>query len=84
MAENWLEMVEKRLFKFRELAKSENYIFAFCVITFEQIEVQTLSAPQNDRLNLSFVKDGHTYGKKMARNDRTTVIYEGHSFRNRV
>ena len=31
--------------------------FAFCVITFEPIEVQTCSAPQNDRLNLSFVKD---------------------------
>ena len=32
-------------------------IFAFCVITFEPIEFQTHSAPQNDRLNLSFVKD---------------------------
>ena len=31
--------------------------FAFCVITFEPIEVQTCSAPQNDRLSLSFVKD---------------------------
>ena len=35
-------------------------------------------------LNLSFVKDEHIYGKKVARNGRTTVIYEGHSFRNRV
>ena len=31
--------------------------FAFCVITFEPIEVQTRSVPQNDCLNLSFVKD---------------------------
>ena len=31
--------------------------FAFCVITFETIEVQTCSAPQNDHLNLVFVKD---------------------------
>ena len=31
--------------------------FAFCVITFEPIEVQTCSTPQNDRLNLVFVKD---------------------------
>ena len=31
--------------------------FAFCIITFEPIEVQTCSAPQNDCLNLSFVKD---------------------------
>ena len=30
---------------------------AFCVITFEQIKIQTHSAPQNDRLNFSFVKD---------------------------
>ena len=32
-------------------------IFAFCVITFEPIKVKTCSAPQNDRLNLSFVKN---------------------------
>ena len=31
--------------------------FAFCVITFQPIEVQTCSAPQNDRQNLVFVKD---------------------------
>ena len=32
-------------------------------------------------MNNSFVKDKHTYGKKMARNGRKTVIYEEHSFR---
>ena len=32
---------------------------AFCVITFEQIKIQSHSAPQNDRLNFSFVKDIH-------------------------
>ena len=32
-------------------------------------------APQNDRLNLSFETDEHTYGKKVARNSHTTVIY---------
>ena len=31
-------------------------IFAFSVITIEPIEVQTRSAPQNDRLNLSLLK----------------------------
>jgi hypothetical protein len=31
--------------------------FAFYVITFEPIEVQTRLAPQNDCLNLSFVND---------------------------
>ena len=39
-------------------------------ITFDPIEIQTRQAPQNDRLNLSFVKDKHTVGDKMARNDR--------------
>ena len=35
---------------------------AFCVITFEQIKIQTHSAPQNDRLNFSFVKDIYVDG----------------------
>ena len=35
---------------------------------------QTCSAPQNDRLNLSFVKDMNVVGKKMARNGRKTAI----------
>ena len=39
---------------------------AFCVITFEQIKIQTHSAPQNDRLNFSFVKDIHVDGKNLA------------------
>ena len=39
-------------------------MFAFCVITFEQIKIQTCSAPQNDHLNLSFVKDNHIVGKQ--------------------
>jgi hypothetical protein len=49
--------------------------FAFYVITFEPIEVQTLSVPQNDRLNLSFVKDIHVDGGKLARNGGKTTIY---------
>ena len=31
---------------------------------------------QIDRLNLSFVKDEHTVGKKMARNGPKTAIYQ--------
>ena len=46
----------------------------FCVITIETIEVQTPSAPQNDPLNLSFVKDQYTHGKKVARDGCITVI----------
>ncbi len=52
-------------------------IFAFCVITFVPIKILTLAAHQNDRLNLSFVKDEHTYLEKMARIGLNTVIYKG-------
>ena len=51
---------------------SETEIFAFCVITFESI--QTRLAPQNDRLNLSFVKYIYANGGKLARNGRKTAI----------
>ena len=43
--------------------KKEVEIFAFFVITFTPIIIQTCSTPQNDLQNLSFVKDEHTYGK---------------------
>ena len=36
----------------------------FCVIKFVPIKIKTHKAPQNDRLNLSFVKDVHIVGKK--------------------
>ena len=39
---------------------------AFCVITFDPIKIQTHSAPQNDRLNFSFVKDIHVDGENLA------------------
>ena len=62
---------------FYKITKSrEKEIFAFCVITFEPIKVKTCSAPQNDRLNLSFVKDFYLVAKKMARNGRKMTIYE--------
>ena len=51
--------------------KKEMEIFTFCVITFEPSISKTCPAPQNDSQNLSFVKDEHTYGEKMARNGRT-------------
>ena len=52
-------------------------MFAFCVITFEPNKIQICSAPQNDRLNLNFVKDIHVVGEKMARNGRKTAIRVG-------
>ena len=33
--------------------KTKMEIIAFCVLTFEPIEVKTCSAPQNERLNLN-------------------------------
>ena len=48
--------------------------FAFCVITFEPIKVQTCSAPQNDCLNLSFVKDIVVDCGKLAINGRFPTI----------
>ena len=47
--------------------------FAFCVITFQPIEVQTCSAPQNDRQNLGFVKDIKVVVEKMTRNRRKVI-----------
>ena len=40
----------------------------FCAITFEPIKIWTHEAPQNDRLNFSFVTDIIVNGKKMSRN----------------
>ena len=62
--------------------KKEIEIFAYCVITFEPIISKTCQAPQNDRQNLSFVKDEHTYGKKWPKKVVHRSFIKGHSFRN--
>ena len=51
-------------------------IFAFYAIAVELIKVQTHSASQNDRLNLSFVKDTYGNAEKMAIEGGKMVIYE--------
>ena len=51
-------------------------VLAFFVITFGPIKIYTHSAPQNVRLNLSFVKDKHIVGKTMARSGRKMAIYQ--------
>ena len=51
-------------------------ILTFYAITFEQIKMQKHSAPQSDRLNLSFVKDIKDNAEKMARKGGKMVIYE--------
>ena len=50
--------------------------FAFQVIKFVPIKIQTWSAPQNDGLSLSFVKDEYKVGKKMTRNGHKMAIYQ--------
>ena len=52
----------------------EAEIYAFCIISFESIEILTHSSPQNDRLNLSGVKDIYIDGGNLARNVRKTAI----------
>ena len=54
------------LFFLQNRTKRKMEKIAFCVITFEPIKIQTLSAPQNDRLNFSFVKDTHVNGGNLA------------------
>ena len=50
-------------------------VFAFCVIAFESIKIQICSEPQNDRLNLNFIKDIYLADKKMAQNNFKTAFY---------
>ena len=47
------------------------FVFCICGITF---------APQNDRLNHSFVKDINVVGNKMARNGLKTAIEASRKF----
>ena len=65
------EKKRKFVFSYKITKKWECKYFlfaAFEAITFEPIKIQTPLAPQNDPLNLSFVKDDDIVGKKMARN----------------
>ena len=66
------DVVEKNAFVFFAFLG----FFAFCVITVVPIMILTCSAPQNDRLNLNYVKEFHIVGTKMARNGRKMAIYQ--------
>ena len=54
------------IFFLQNRTKTKMEKIAFCVITFDPIKIQTHSAPQNDRLNFSFVKDIHVDGGNLA------------------
>ena len=65
---------------FRHEKKSFNWYY---VVPFDPIKILTLKAPQNDGLNLSFVKDflkSYVVAKKMARNGHKMAIYESWIF----
>jgi hypothetical protein len=49
-------------------------ILAFYAIAIEPIKLQTHSASQNDRLNLSCVKYTYVDGGKVARNGPKTAV----------
>ena len=51
-------------------------IFVFFLITFVPIKIQTCKAPQNDHLNLSYVKHEYVNGKKMARYGLKMAVYK--------
>ena len=50
--------------------------WAFFDISDKLIKIQTLSAPQNDCLNVLSMKDIYVEVQKMARNGLEIVIYE--------
>ena len=62
------------MFFLQNCKKKKMEIFVFCHITFEPIRIWTCSAPQNDRLNLSFVKDIRV---NLARNELLSVANFG-------
>ena len=55
---------------------TSGHFLANCVNIFHKTKIQTCLEPQNDHLNLSFVKNINTIVKKMAKNGRKTAIYQ--------
>ena len=65
LKKNWSNHFDE-LFFFYKIGKIQKWKkYAFCVITFWLMEIQTHSALQNDCLNLSFVKGFYVKGGKM-------------------
>ena len=54
--------------------------FVFFAVAFDPIKIQTCSAPQNDRPQLSFLKDMYVVGKKMTRNGSKKAKLKGSIF----
>ena len=52
------------------------FMFSIFDITFDPNNIYTSLAPQNDCLNLSFVKDTHVVVEKITRSGLKTAIYQ--------
>ena len=58
--------------------------FVIYVLAFDPIKINALYASQNDRQNLSFVKDINVVGNKMARNGCEMTISKSRLFFNQT
>ena len=63
-----LSVINFQDFFFQNLKKMEKERIVFYVAAFDSIKIQTPLASQNDRHNLSFLKDIYVVGEKMTRN----------------
>ena len=52
------------------------YLKQDSVVAFDPIDIFTHKAPQNDRLNLSFVKDAYVVAKKLTTNGQKMTFFE--------
>ena len=70
---NWFKSYDTKCKNAYDRKKRELEMSAFWGMTFEPIKIQTCSAPQNDRLIFSFVKDIKVGVEKMTRNCRKMI-----------
>ena len=69
---NWFKSYDTSISISRFLRFCTKHSFAFCT----NKDLDLLSTSKNDGLNLSFVKDKHIVGEKMARYGRKMAIYQ--------
>ena len=62
------------VFFLTKLKKTELGNFVFHIVAFDSIEFQICLDPQNDKQNISFVKDVHVVDKKMTKNKQYQII----------
>ena len=52
------------------------FFYSYYVVAFDPIKILTHKGPQNDGLNLSFVKDVNVVAKKWPKNGHKMAMYE--------